>query len=111
MTIVTRGLFAACAPSVAAWLLASSCGGPAKEGGAGADCFRVSDCQAGLVCIDHKCTSDLTSIVMHEDAGVNTAATAVGAGGAAAGAGGSAGGSLQPGGSGGQPPTPDAAAE
>ena len=32
----------------------AACGGPAKEGGAGADCFRATECQQGLVCIDHK---------------------------------------------------------
>ena len=50
--------------------VSGGCGGPAKAGGKGADCFRVSDCQGGLVCIDHKCTDDLSSIDIHQDAAV-----------------------------------------
>jgi hypothetical protein len=47
-----------------------SCGGPAKEGEAGADCYRAEECAAGLVCIDKKCTSDLTSVNFRVDAGM-----------------------------------------
>ena len=48
------------------------CGGPAKEGGQGADCFRAEECAAGLVCIDQKCTSDLTSVNIRSEAGPGT---------------------------------------
>jgi hypothetical protein len=70
----------------------AACGGPAKEGGPGADCFRATECQAGLVCIDHKCTNDVSSVDIHPEAGPGA-----GAGGApmddggASGPGGSAG--------------------
>jgi hypothetical protein len=63
------------------------CGGPAKAGGKGADCFRVSDCQGGLVCIEHKCSDDLSSIDIHQDAAVGRG----GSGGAAIDDGGAAG--------------------
>ncbi len=88
------------AGGVALLAILASCGGSAKEGGLGADCFRVSDCAAGLVCVDHKCTNDLTSIDIHPDGGMAGAAMA---GPGAGGAGGTngAGGSAGPGGSGG----------
>jgi len=60
---------------LAAAILAASvgamhCGGPAKEGGPGAECFRAEECAAGLVCIDKACTSDLTSVNFRSDAAV-----------------------------------------
>ena len=54
--------------AMVAWLGAAHCGGPAKAGGAGADCFRADECAAGLVCIDQKCTSDLSSVNIITDA-------------------------------------------
>jgi hypothetical protein len=47
-----------------------ACGGPAKEGAEGADCYRAEECAAGLVCIDKRCTSDLTSVNFRADAGM-----------------------------------------
>jgi hypothetical protein len=73
---------------------AGACGGPAKEGGAGAACFRVTECQAGLVCVDHVCTNDLTSIDIHDEGGTGAGGAGGanvddgGAGGAQGGAGG-----------------------
>jgi hypothetical protein len=46
------------------------CGGPAKEGGQGAECFRADECAPGLVCIDQACTGDLTSVNFRSEAGV-----------------------------------------
>ncbi len=59
--------------AVATWaalLGALRCGGPAKDGGQGAECFRAEECAAGLVCIDKACTSDLTSVNFRSEAGV-----------------------------------------
>jgi hypothetical protein len=51
-------------------LALASCGGPAKEAAAGESCFRVSDCQLGLICgPDQRCTSDLHAIDIRPDAG------------------------------------------
>jgi len=58
------------APFLAAIVGAMHCGGPAKEGGSGAECFRAEECAAGLVCIDKVCTSDLTSVNFRSDAGM-----------------------------------------
>ena len=55
---------------LAALLGAVRCGGPAKEGGQDAECFRAEECAAGLVCIERKCTSDLTSVNFRADAGI-----------------------------------------
>lgn len=54
----------------AALVGAMHCGGPAKEGQSGAECFRAEECAAGLVCIDKVCTSDLTSVNFPTDAAV-----------------------------------------
>src|SRR5258705_13721778 len=81
----------------------AACGGPAKEGGVGAACFRANECQAGLVCIDRVCTNDLTSINIHPEGGAGAGgagggvvddggAGSGGAGGGSGGAGGAAGG-------------------
>jgi hypothetical protein len=104
----------------------AACGGPAKEGGVGAACFRANECQAGLVCVDRVCTNDLTSINIHPEGGAGAGGAGGGvvddggagsaqggAGGASGGAGGSAGsGGAGPGGSapGGSGPGPDDAA-
>jgi len=58
---------------------ATACGGPATEGGPGADCFRATECAPGLVCIDHKCTNDISSIDIGFDGG--TGAGGMGGGG------------------------------
>jgi hypothetical protein len=50
-------------------LAALRCGGPAKPGGEGAECFRAEECAAGLVCIEKACTSNLTSVNFRSDAG------------------------------------------
>src|SRR5437868_13154260 len=77
-------------PAFAAFIalggLALSRGGPANEAGAGENCFRSTECKAGLVCIDRVCTSDLTTIDIHPDAA--TAAGGAANGGAAGAAGG-----------------------
>jgi hypothetical protein len=72
------------AAAVVAVLGMVHCGGPAKEGGEGAECFRADECAPGLVCIgassaDKVCTSDLTSVNFRSDAGV-TVDAASGAG-------------------------------
>jgi hypothetical protein len=54
--------------AMAAWLGGLHCGGPAKQGGAGAECFRAEECAAGLVCIEEKCTNDLSSVNIVTDA-------------------------------------------
>src|SRR5260221_12676536 len=69
--------------------LALSCGGPAKEAAAGENCFRSTECQAGLVCIARVCTNDLTTIDIHPDAAM---AAGGAANGGAAGSAGAAGG-------------------
>jgi hypothetical protein len=51
-----------------AWIGGMHCGGPAKAGGEGAECYRAEECAAGLVCIAEKCTSDLSSISIVTDA-------------------------------------------
>ena len=71
--------------------LALSCGGPAKEAAAGESCFRSTECQAGLVCIDRVCTADLTTIDIHPDAATAAGGAANGGSAGSAGAGGGAG--------------------
>jgi hypothetical protein len=39
-----------------------ACGGPAAPQGSGSPCFRATECAAGLVCIERRCTADLTSV-------------------------------------------------
>src|SRR5258708_5010556 len=51
----------------------AACGGAAPGGAEGAECFRASECAAGLVCIalstgQRVCTSDVSSVDFHEDA-------------------------------------------
>lgn len=48
------------------------CGGPAEPGGQGADCYRAEECAAGFVCLEKKCTSDLSSVAIVPDAGLGT---------------------------------------
>src|SRR5580765_4110322 len=71
----------------------AACGGPAKAAGEGGECFRASECAPGLVCLalpsgEKVCTSDLTSINLHEDSGAAAGAMMMPAGDAAPGAGG-----------------------
>lgn len=64
------------AAASAVWMAVVGCGGPAKEGGEGAECFRAEECAAGLVCLEKVelggrfCTSDLTSVNFRSDAGM-----------------------------------------
>ena len=58
------------AAAAVAMLGALHCGGPSKEGGQGAECFRAEECAQGLVCIEQKCTSDLTSVNIRSEAGI-----------------------------------------
>jgi hypothetical protein len=51
------------------------CGGPAKAGAEGAECFRAEECAPGLVCIDKACTGNLTSVNFRVDAGIADAGT------------------------------------
>lgn len=60
-------------------LVAVACASPQGEGGKGGECYRVEDCQEGLVCVKNVCTSDLKGIV-----GMAPVGSAGGAGGAAA---------------------------
>lgn len=39
------------------------CSGPAEPKPENHACFRALDCQAGLVCVEGRCTADLTPIV------------------------------------------------
>ena len=55
------------------------CGGPSEPGGDGAECFRAEECAAGLVCIERRCTSDLTGINIRPEGGVGPADGANGA--------------------------------
>ena len=64
---------------LAAAVSAIDCGGPAKEGGPGAECFRAEECAAGLVCIDQACTSDLASVNFRSDAAVRVVDAGTGA--------------------------------
>lgn len=40
----------------------AACGGPAGLGSRGEQCFRTNDCREGLVCVEHRCTNDLSDI-------------------------------------------------
>src|SRR5262245_34830368 len=77
--------------AVLAFAVFASCGGPQEQAGPGSDCFRADDCQGGLVCVDGKCTNDLSKIISTVDA-PGAAGGASGAAGAAAGAAGAAAG-------------------
>jgi hypothetical protein len=53
---------------------AAACGGPQKQAGAGAVCFRTDDCQDGLACVPEAmgsatrvCSADLSGIVAMVD--------------------------------------------
>ena len=65
-----RRKVAVLATAAAAMLGAAHCGGPSEQGGQGAECFRAEECAAGLVCIEQKCTSDLTSVNIRREAGI-----------------------------------------
>jgi hypothetical protein len=47
----------------ASWALLLRCSGPADPRGPNEACFRALDCQGGLVCVEGRCTSDVTPIV------------------------------------------------
>jgi hypothetical protein len=55
------------------------CGGPSEEGGQGAECFRAEECAQGLVCVEQRCTSDLTSVNIRPEGGMRPADAATGA--------------------------------
>ncbi len=55
------------------------CSGSASPLGPNEACFRALDCKNGLVCVQGRCTSDITSIVP-EGAGEAPAATSPDAG-------------------------------
>lgn len=42
---------------------AARCAGPAEPDGENHACFRALDCADGLVCVEGRCTADLTPIV------------------------------------------------
>jgi len=46
------------------------CGGPADPGGQGAECYRAEECAAGFVCLEQKCSNDLSSVSFVRDAGI-----------------------------------------
>jgi hypothetical protein len=56
--------------AVVAILGSVRCGGPADPGGQGADCYRAEECAAGFVCLEKKCSSDLSSVSIVPDAGL-----------------------------------------
>ncbi|HEX7672463.1 MAG TPA: hypothetical protein VF395_22875 [Polyangiaceae bacterium] len=58
--LVVRGLMRAALGAGA--VLAVACASPQSQGGKGSECYRVEDCQEGLVCVKNVCTSDLKSI-------------------------------------------------
>ena len=65
------------AAAIAATMLGPlHCGGPSEEGGQGADCFRAEECAQGLVCIEQKCTSDLTTVNVRSEGGIRPPADA-----------------------------------
>ena len=43
--------------------LVAACGGTPAPKAENHACFRALDCQAGLVCVEGRCTADLTPIV------------------------------------------------
>jgi hypothetical protein len=56
------------------------CSGTAEPKAENHACFRALDCQAGLVCIEGRCTADLTPIVPEGTAAAPPAASAGDAG-------------------------------
>jgi hypothetical protein len=46
------------------------CGGPSEPGGNGADCYRAEECAAGFVCLEKKCSSDLSSVSIVPEGGI-----------------------------------------
>jgi hypothetical protein len=41
----------------------SGCSGRAEPAGPNEACFRALDCQPGLVCVEGRCTSDISPLV------------------------------------------------
>lgn len=62
---------AACALLASSFLTASlaACAGTPEPKAENHACFRALDCRAGLVCVDGRCTADLTPIVPEVTAG------------------------------------------
>src|SRR5262245_5094920 len=77
--------------AVVVFAVFASCGGPQDQAGVNGDCFRADDCAEGLVCVEGKCTNDLSGIVSQLDAPSGTGAVAGAAGAAGMAAGGAAG--------------------
>jgi hypothetical protein len=50
-------------PLIAALASLLGCSGTPEPKAENYACFRALDCQAGLVCVEGRCTSDLTPIV------------------------------------------------
>jgi hypothetical protein len=59
-------LWAAAAAAAASGVYA--CSSTPKLQGPGGSCLRVDDCEKGLVCVEHRCSSDLSPIVGTEGA-------------------------------------------
>jgi len=66
-----------------AWLgCVAACAGSAPPNGENHACFRALDCADGLVCVEGRCTADITPIVP-EGAGQGPASAAASAAGTA----------------------------
>jgi hypothetical protein len=46
------------------------CAGPSEPGGQGAECYRAEECAAGFVCLDKKCSNDLSSVSIVPEGGI-----------------------------------------
>ena len=78
-----RGRWAGWGAVGVAWIgCVAACAGAAPPNGENHACFRALDCADGLVCVEGRCTADITPIVP-EGAGQGPAAAATGAGGTA----------------------------
>lgn len=73
------------------------CAGPAEPDGENYACFRALDCADGLVCVEGRCTADLTPIVPEGAGQAPPAGAMAGAGGDTALPAGSAGTASMPG--------------
>src|SRR5580704_19076473 len=54
-------------------MLAIACSSPASTQQSGGSCEFASDCAAGLVCINHACSADLSQIQHTEEGGAEAA--------------------------------------
>ncbi len=59
----SRRLFVRCALLGACIALLEGCSGSASPGGPNQACFRALDCRGGLVCVEGRCSADISSIV------------------------------------------------